>query len=335
MGSEQIPAEERQINLLLALRHSERGMTKTEILRLVNGYDAAGGATVNRMFERDKDALRALGIPICATPVGSAKTGTEMRYSIDEEDYQLPEITFTAWEARALQTAAQAWHNRSLTVPARRALTKLRAVTALQEGHPASDQEQPPRGILPPIVLDLGEQELPESLIQAITHRQRVSFEYMTTSAGKIAQRIVEPHRVKFADRGWYLYGYDLTAAGERSFRLDRILGDIELGEELEAYEIPTDSTRRRNLALVAVTPGRARALRARGSLITEPDRADKQREIFHIEYRDLLSFAGELAAYGDAVEALEPAELRSAVINHLQGAASLTEPEVIGNGAE
>jgi proteasome accessory factor B len=54
---------ERLINLTLALLATKRHLTKSEIFKAVAGY---GGSpeTMERMFERDKDELRNLGIQI-------------------------------------------------------------------------------------------------------------------------------------------------------------------------------------------------------------------------------------------------------------------------------
>ena len=54
---------ERLINLTLALLASKRFLTKAEIFSTVAGY-SGNTETMERMFERDKDELRNLGIKI-------------------------------------------------------------------------------------------------------------------------------------------------------------------------------------------------------------------------------------------------------------------------------
>ena len=54
---------ERLINLTLALLATKRYLKKSEIFRTVQGYDGTADS-MDRMFERDKDDLRALGIEI-------------------------------------------------------------------------------------------------------------------------------------------------------------------------------------------------------------------------------------------------------------------------------
>lgn len=124
MTTPAIPAEEREINLLLALRNTAEGLTAAEIIKRVSGYNPAGGGSARRMFERDKDILRQIGVPLRASG-----TGDQCRYRIEEEDYALAPLRLDAAQTAALDLAASAWRDGSLPVAARRALTKLRAVS--------------------------------------------------------------------------------------------------------------------------------------------------------------------------------------------------------------
>jgi proteasome accessory factor B len=54
---------ERLINLTIALLATKRYLTKSEIFKSVEGYEGSP-ETKERMFERDKDDLRSLGIEI-------------------------------------------------------------------------------------------------------------------------------------------------------------------------------------------------------------------------------------------------------------------------------
>lgn len=86
---------ERLINLTIALLATQRYLTKSEIFRTVQGYEGSA-ETKERMFERDKDDLRTLGITI---EVGSFDPifNDEAGYRIRSENYQLDlgEITPT------------------------------------------------------------------------------------------------------------------------------------------------------------------------------------------------------------------------------------------------
>ena len=114
-----VPAEERQVNLLLALRNTVTGLDLDEILTGVHGYEDGPGPasdSARRMFERDKETLRRLGVPLVAL-----ETPTGPRYRVDEEDYALPEVTLTGAQAAALDLAASAWRDGTLPTTARHA----------------------------------------------------------------------------------------------------------------------------------------------------------------------------------------------------------------------
>ncbi|WNY34453.1 hypothetical protein Q9Q99_03385 [Curtobacterium flaccumfaciens] len=91
-----VPAEERLFSLVLALLSTESGLTKAEILANVQGYRqrfSTGGdnASLERQFERDKDDVRELGIPLetIETP-GAAGNNQTLRYRIPKGEYDLP-----------------------------------------------------------------------------------------------------------------------------------------------------------------------------------------------------------------------------------------------------
>lgn len=313
-----IPAEERQINLLLALRATRTGLTAAQIIRDISGYDPAGGATAARMFERDKEALRELGIDILTEGPADA-----VRYRIEEDDYALPAIHLDSAQAGAIALAASAWSDGALPAAARRALTKLRAVA--ETGSSA----------LPDLTVDLAGHEIPLTLLTAIEDRRAVTFDYASSSpgsSGATRARRVEPHRIARLEGAWYLDARDQDAGRPRRFRLARILGPITPIGPAGAFEPPPPAAPEPRTARLAVLPGRALGLRARAQ-DAPPDDAPGERwqgrELIRLPYADPFSFAGALAALGDAVVVLGPADLREAVLAHLRGAAGLTADAV------
>src|SRR5690606_22877758 len=84
------PPAERLLNLVIALLNTPTRMTKEQVRRSVVGYDSETTEAFERMFERDKDALRELGIPIVTVqPDGPAD---EIGYRIDPVSYTLGDI---------------------------------------------------------------------------------------------------------------------------------------------------------------------------------------------------------------------------------------------------
>ena len=128
-----IPVEERLFSLVLALLATETGLTKNEVLSTVQGYRqrySAGGdnANLERQFERDKDDIRDLGVPLeTVDSPGKAGNNQNLRYRIPRGSYELPsDITFSAEETTLLNLAAMVWREGSLSGESRRAMIKLK-----------------------------------------------------------------------------------------------------------------------------------------------------------------------------------------------------------------
>ena len=150
------------MSLLLTLRNTTTGLSAEELVASVPGYGLADPSTnplsARRKFERDKDTLRELGIEVTTT--GRPE---EPRYRVIEEDYTLPALHLSAEQAACLSLAASAWRDGNLPATARRALTKLRAVS---EGPTGSSSAG-----LPVLTADLSGDEIPEELITALSSR--------------------------------------------------------------------------------------------------------------------------------------------------------------------
>ena len=130
-----VPVEDRLFSLVLALLATEPGLTKAEILSSVRGYAqryTTGGdnANLERQFERDKDDIRELGVPLeTIEPLGEPGDNHNLRYRIPKGAYDLPEdVRFTSDEIALLNLAGMVWREGSLNAESRRALVKLRAL---------------------------------------------------------------------------------------------------------------------------------------------------------------------------------------------------------------
>ena len=95
---------ERLLNLLAFLLTVGRPVSADEIRRRVAGYDGSGDEAFRRMFERDKDLLRNIGIPLEFTE--SDGWGFEHGYAIDPDNYRLPDPGLTDEELPAILKAA-------------------------------------------------------------------------------------------------------------------------------------------------------------------------------------------------------------------------------------
>ena len=342
------PAE-RLVDLVLALTDRRLRMTKPRVRELVRGYaEAKNDAAFERMFELDKDTLRELGVPV--TLDADLLDETDVAYRIDTADWAMPEVRLTPEESAVLALAAEAWHgaearggsgarHADLATPARRAVTKLRAVAtsvaaptptslAVRLGGPGSDVGP---------VLD------------AVAARRPLTFTYVAASTGERTVRHVEPWRVVLHDGGWYVVGHDRDRGAPRAFRLSRIRGRVRadgpdgtvtVPPDVDARGLITRTGGRTGPARVAVLPGRAASLRARalpdgpgahtaGDGTASPDGSAPQgaladRDLLTLPDADVEELADTVAAYGDAVLVLDPPALRDAVVRRLESIARL-----------
>lgn len=314
--AERVPAAERLLDLVIALTHTRHRMTKAEIRASVNGYSSAtSDEAFDRMFERDKDQLRALGLPIVTLTDSTHED--DVGYRIDTAEYELPPVQFTPAEIGVLSLAAQVWQDSSFSADSRRGLTKLRAV---------SDAADP--GRFAGLSLRVrGPDAAFGDLLDAIEDRIAVRFTYRAANTGSTQARTVEPWRLFAKDRGWYLVAFDTDRQAQRLFRLSRIVGKVRRVGEPGQVQIPAETQQlvtepSTTTALLALAPERASALRARGEADTAP--GPDGRDVYRLETTDVDRLAEEIAGYTDAVVVLDPPELRAAVLRRLRAAAAL-----------
>lgn len=327
--SARLDAAERLLALVIALSHTSHRMTKAQIRAGVAGYaDATSDASFERMFERDKDTLRSLGVPLITLTDSTHED--DVGYRIDTSAYALPAVDFTPAEVGVLSLAAQVWQDSAMSAQARRGLTKLRATTTRAEDLRPSTA-----------VRVRGPGEAFDVLLESIVARQAVRFEYRAASTGTTATRTVEPWRLFAQDRGWYLVGFDRDRGAQRSFRLSRITGKVAAVGPPGQVHVPASTDPPRpappTRVLLAVLPERAAALRARavsvrqGGAAATPD--DRERDLVTIETADPELLAEEIATYGAAVVVQAPAQVRASVLRRLRSVAALDAGKVAGDG--
>ncbi len=329
-----IDPAERLLDLVIALVNTSGRMTKQQVRSSVAGYSnsaAVSDEAFERMFERDKDTLRELGVPVLT--VTDARHGDDVGYRIDPDTYGLPAVQLTPAELGVLSLAVQVWQDASLRADTTRALTKLRAVG---EGPSATDLLA---GLAPRVRAD-GSAFGP--LVEAVQERRAVRFTYRAATTGEVRERTVQPWRLLARRGGWVLVGRDLDRDAARSFRLGRIQGGVRTIGGPGAFPPPTEAELADALAAwsqgpersaaLAVLPDRAAALRARAvddgtvDLAGIPGAPEVLvgRDLVHIRYRSTWEAAEELVGYGPAVVVLAPAPLRDAVVELLRAASRL-----------
>lgn len=304
---------ERLVNLTIALLATKRYLTKSEIFRTVDGYEGSAESK-ERMFERDKDDLRNLGIDI---EVGSFDPlfEDEAGYRIRPDNYQFQLGEVSSQEISLLSLAAEAWRGAALDGSALTALRKLHAIGI------ESDLESIPD--LAPHA-NIQDENL-QLALSAITSRKMISFQYINEDLQTQARKIA-PYAVASQFGFWYLYGQDLEKKLLRSFRLDRIASDIQFDGKSGAYEVPQDFSLQSQMgsaaadarALVYLRVGRALGMRAKGNALSETQGIPGW-DLYEVSYRDRARIIEEILWYGDDIVIKSPADLRAEVIARLQ----------------
>ncbi len=213
---------ERLINLVAALLHADRPLTTEELRNRLPGY-AEDHGSFRRAFERDKEALRDLGIPIEVEPVDDATQPGVVGYRIPKEAYYLTDPGLAPDELAALHLAASAV--RLDGASGVEALWKLGGEVAGQGGFASG-------GPVAAVAALPGAAHL-APVFAAISVRRRIRFTYRDRA------RLVDPWRLSFRSGHWYLAGLDHDAGEERMFRLDRVSSDVDPTGQEGAFERP------------------------------------------------------------------------------------------------
>ncbi|MDH6575752.1 WYL domain-containing protein [Kitasatospora sp. MAP5-34] len=317
-----IAKAERLMNLALCLMNTRRPLSKKELRESVEAYREAwqqgSEDAFNRMFERDKDDLRELGLVI---DVDENALDGEIGYLARRDRNRLPEIALDAEEAAALTLAARVWQQAKMSGAASGALQKLRAA-----GVPFSEDAE--HSALQPRIP--AREVAFEPLLVAARDRRPVSFEYRKAGAAVPEQRSVEPWALECWRGHWYLAGWDRDREAARVFRLGRITGKVRsragrftgtVPEHVDVRAVVAAFAGEGATAVATVRvrrdagfPLRTKALNTR--------RVDEAWDELEIPYGHGLG--AQLAEFGPDLVVLGPDDLRADVIDRLRAVAGL-----------
>jgi proteasome accessory factor B len=300
---------ERLINLTIALLATKRFITKSEIFRTVEGYEGSAESK-ERMFERDKDDLRSLGIEI---EVGSFDPlfSDEAGYRIKQERYQLDLGDITPLEISLLSLAAQAWQGASLDDAAQRVLVKLSSL-----GIAVDDQSFPETVPL----FSQSDLDLPE-ITRAIAEHQVLEFTYRNHDLSEEVRQVI-PIGLSSRSSFWYFTGVDQSIQEIRTFRFDRVIGSFTMKKGSKDFEIPDNFDAQRifegdtNLqAVIDIRRGKGSSLRA---LATSTKSIGEWDQV-QIPILDMRSLASLILWHEDDAYVHSPVELRASIIASLK----------------
>ena len=292
---------ERLVNLTIALLATSRWLTKSDIYRSIEGYSGDLDAK-ERMFERDKEELRNLGIEI---EVGTFDPlfEDEVGYRIRPEKYKIHISKLTETQFSLISLATQMWRDAVLGSQANSALLKLKSLGIESDSEGLS---------LNPQRLDVSDENLLH-IIDAISSRKVISFGYFNRDS--VSQdRAIEPLGVGTKNGFWYVAGRDLDKRDLRLFRLDRFSSAVKDQGRAGAFETPEDfvmsdllkSQARENSCRIKVRTDKAHALRKFSTVISSEDDWD----LLDLSYASQDQLIRDLLWHRDDVEIVEPLEL-------------------------
>lgn len=305
------------MNLTICLLVARTFIPKDRVRQAVEGYHDLTDEAFDRMFDRDKEELRVLGIPIELGTIDKA-FNDEVGYRISRSRFELPEISLEADEAAVVGLAARVWQHARLASATTQGLRKLRAGGV--------DVDESALTILEPQLAT--DEPAFDAVFAAVTSRTPITFTYRRSGAPDTTQRHLEPWGIVSWHGHWYLVGHDRDRAAPRMFRVSRIEGEVADAGHPREYAVPEDLDLRalasslapphpHSSARVRVRHGAGDGLRRRAASARPAEEGWTEIEL---PFGSGSSLAEELTSYGPDVVVLEPAEVRDAVVRRLRG---------------
>jgi proteasome accessory factor B len=271
--AERIDKTQRLLDLIAYLVGRRQPATVDEVLEAVPAYaekwaegDDTARASVRRMFERDKDELRDLGIPLETVPVPGydAPAGVAEAYRLRTRDFYLPYLRVVGAGTPPPPALKRAKFGMVELVSEE----AVAAREALRHVHdlPSFPLRSEAGSALRKLSFDLAAAPLPESaapvlfaeraeaaevrgrveaLSEALLGRKRVRFRYHGIHRGEATERDVAPYGLMFQHGNWYLVGHDALRNDVRLFRVARMEQPVAVGSSKKSrdFEIPEDFT--------------------------------------------------------------------------------------------
>ncbi len=290
---------ERLLNLTAALLHAEIPLTAEELRDRVGGYPDTK-APFRRAFERDKDDLRSMGMPLRVEPVPGVDPPVD-GYRLDRDEYAGTDLAFEADELAALHLATSLVQLDGDDT----ALVKLGAGTG---DAPADSVGRVPFN------------DTLATMIGAAVDRNALSFTYNDV------ERIVEPWKLSFTRGHWYLSGFDRLREDQRIYRVDRIkdgvslsgpakapVGDANEPIDLRGWELGDGPVIKATILVDADQAAYARHIL--GEVVDRPDGSVTAT----LDVRNIDAFRSFVLSFLEHAEILEPAGFRTDFVEWLE----------------
>ena len=209
-----ISKSERILNLFFVLLNTNRPLSRSELKQKVSGYGESESETAfERMFERDKDELRTIGIRIQTLPIDPL-FDDELGYKIDPSVFLTKQTSWTDEERYILNLASALWHDTEFENQAKVANIKVGSLVSTDSDSLTQNLQ--------------GSIDVYKTLLLALQKRDIISFAYLANDEDTPTQRKIIPRKLYRKDRFWYLEGFDTKTSLIKNYQIDRIFGDIK-----------------------------------------------------------------------------------------------------------
>ncbi|MDR3664445.1 MAG: YafY family protein [Mycobacterium sp.] len=319
---------ERLMNLVIALKSTRNYLSAEQIRANVTGYqDCPTDEAFSRMFERDKNELRDLGIPL--ETGRNSMMDVNDGYRINRTAYELPAVELTGDEAAVVAIATELWESPEMVTATQSALLKLRAagvdVDTADVGVAIASGATP--GLR-------GSEEALGILLSAIDSGRAVQFAHRPNRGAPFVDRTLEPWGVVTYRGRWYVVGHDRDRNAPRTFRVSRIGDGVRAVGPDSAVSRPEDVNLREIVhravaewpageqARVWVAEGRAMTLRRQAVSTAPSARNGRGGDEIVLDIGMVDRLAREIAGYGADAVVLGPESLRENVIGRLRAQA-------------
>lgn len=250
---------QRWLDLIAALLDRHYGATLVELRGAVPAYAKGRAESARRTFERDKDELRKLGVPIVTTGdpgdpepryllrpgtfylpylALASERGLKRPRRIDRHGYAaIGDCEFTPDELALLADAAARaaeLGDPELAADARRAVAKL----ALDVPR---DAITPTPGVQVAPTTPAADATTLAAITDALLRRKQLSFTYYGIERDETERRTVFPYGLTYTSGHWYLHGHDPARGAVRRFRVSR-MHEVTVNPKApgtEDFEIP------------------------------------------------------------------------------------------------
>lgn len=313
--TEKVTPGTRLFNLACALLYTRNGLSKEEIFSRVAGYseqyDPYGDmAALNKLFDRDKDALREAGVMVEAfNPPSAMEDHQEYYYRVSKQEFLWPKgLHLTPRQIALLNLAATVWAGASLSRDAASAALRIRGLGETEDLSELAGLAPRIRTHHPSF----------STFSEAIDRGLEVSFKYRKPDSEEIESRKFRPWHLQSVWGQWLVLGFDLVRKEPRSFLLRRVIGEVKINKS-EAEFCTEDELKAAQNSLQKFIEGNEVTLKIKPNSgawfrFEMDDKPQDTSDEVTFNFMDVHLLADDLRQYAGEIEVLRPKQLRDLI---------------------